>query len=208
MGKGKATILLYHQIGVQPIEETNLDCFCNVDQFEEQMRLYPNAKVLLTVRDTPASWVKSYKVLMDFIQVQETPFSIVYPTFIQWFPFMRNWKIMRNMMGTQIGLAPGELIRGWRTKADPDAFLAECYEKHNENVRNTVSAEQFLEFNVKQGWAPLCAFLDVPIPQDEPFPFVNESDDIETAKMVMKVLSYAWLPAVMSCVSYLLSQSK
>ena len=77
-------------------------------------------------------------------------------------------------MGTQIGLAPGELIRGWRTKADPDAFLAECYEKHNEKVRNTVSAEQFLEFNVKQGWAPLCAFLDVPIPQDEPFPFVNE----------------------------------
>ena len=38
MSKGKATILLYHQIGEQPKKETNLDCFCNVERFEEQMK--------------------------------------------------------------------------------------------------------------------------------------------------------------------------
>ena len=47
MGKGKATILLYHQIGVQPKEETNLDCFCNVDQFEEQMRFLNGSDIEL-----------------------------------------------------------------------------------------------------------------------------------------------------------------
>lgn len=38
MGKGKATILLYHQIGDHPKEQTNLDCFCNVGQFEDQLK--------------------------------------------------------------------------------------------------------------------------------------------------------------------------
>jgi hypothetical protein len=29
-------------------------------------------------------------------------------------------------------------------------------------------------FEVTQGWAPLCAFLGVPVP-DEPFPWENDS---------------------------------
>ena len=62
------------------------------DVFEDQMRMYPSAKVVLTVRDTPAAWVRSWRVLSDFIEVQERPFSLLYPSFIQWVPFMRNWK--------------------------------------------------------------------------------------------------------------------
>lgn len=35
--KGKAIILLYHQVGRNPTEQTNLDCYCDQDRFEEQM---------------------------------------------------------------------------------------------------------------------------------------------------------------------------
>jgi peptidoglycan/xylan/chitin deacetylase (PgdA/CDA1 family) len=35
--KGKAVILLYHQVGNSPVEQTNLDCYCDEEQFEEQM---------------------------------------------------------------------------------------------------------------------------------------------------------------------------
>lgn len=35
--KGKAIILLYHQVGKTPVEQTNLDCYCDQDRFEEQM---------------------------------------------------------------------------------------------------------------------------------------------------------------------------
>lgn len=35
-------------------------------------------------------------------------------------------------------------------------------------------AARFLEFEVAQGWGPLCAFLGVPVPA-EPFPHENES---------------------------------
>ena len=35
--EGKSVILLYHQIGISPIKQTNLDCYCKQDLFEEQM---------------------------------------------------------------------------------------------------------------------------------------------------------------------------
>ena len=40
--------------------------------------------------------------------------------------------------------------------------------------------EKLLVFNVKEGWEPLCAFLNVPVPQDEGgFPGTNEPQDIK-----------------------------
>ena len=66
------------------------------DFYAQQLRKYPDAKVILTVRDNGRKWAASWKVLMHFIEVQERPFSLRYPTFIQWIPFMRAWKRMRG----------------------------------------------------------------------------------------------------------------
>jgi len=172
------------------------------DVYAEQLKKYPNAKVVLTVRDSSAKWATSWRVLMHFIEVQERPFSLLYPTFIQWVPFMRAWKRMRGYIGTHLGLPPGMLIRGWSSQPDPDAFLMACYEKHNRQVVASVPADRLLVFNVKEGWAPLCAFLGKEVPP-EPFPFANETADLEFAKKVMVVLSYAWLPAVLGSASLL-----
>ena len=50
------------------------------------------------------------------------------------------------------------------------------YERHNQDVRDAFAeSDRFLEFEVAQGWEPLCAFLDKPVP-DEPFPRVNDTD--------------------------------
>jgi hypothetical protein len=37
-----------------------------------------------------------------------------------------------------------------------------------------------LVFSPKEGWAPLCSFLGVAVP-DEPFPRVNSRDELEEA---------------------------
>jgi hypothetical protein len=167
----------------------------SADVYRDQLRMYPDAKVVLTVRDNAAVWAASWRVLMDFIEVQERPFSLTYPSFIQWVPFMRAWKRMRNVMGVHLGLPPGELIRGWRSQPDPNAWLAAQYEAHNAHVKEHMKQEgkQLLVFNVKDGWAPLCAFLGKEVPS-VPFPCVNESADIEIATKAMKVVTYAWLP--------------
>ena len=36
------------------------------------------------------------------------------------------------------------------------------YEAHNQLVRDTIPPSQLLEYNVRQGWEPLCNFLEIP----------------------------------------------
>ena len=63
------------------------------------------------------------------------------------------------------------------------SFLAEVYLDHNEHIKAVVPPDRLLVFNVKDGWAPLCEFLGVPIPTGDgdwegrelPFPRINSS---------------------------------
>ena len=48
-------------------------------------------------------------------------------------------------------------------------YCEDVYTKWNEGVKQSISAERLLVFNVKQGWQPLCEFLGVPVPEG-PFP--------------------------------------
>lgn len=58
----------------------------------------------------------------------------------------------------------------------------QTYTDHNEHVREICEdrPERLLEFNVKQGWGPLCEFLGEDVPKDEngektAFPRVNDT---------------------------------
>jgi hypothetical protein len=62
---------------------------------------------------------------------------------------------------------------------------AEEYVKHNQHIRDIAPKGQFLEFNVKQGWEPLCEFLGVPVP-DTPFPRVNDTKTFQDAVSNLK----------------------
>ena len=46
------------------------------------------------------------------------------------------------------------------------------YRRHNQAVREGIPAGRVLIFDVAEGWEPLCAFLDVAVP-DTPFPHHN-----------------------------------
>lgn len=46
------------------------------------------------------------------------------------------------------------------------------------SVRREVPDRRLLEYEVGQGWEPLCDFLGVDVP-DEPFPRVNDSQNFE-----------------------------
>ena len=47
-----------------------------------------------------------------------------------------------------------------------------AFEKFNDEVRAGVPTERFLEWRPGDGWEPICAALEVPVPS-EPFPHVN-----------------------------------
>ncbi|GLJ29651.1 hypothetical protein SUGI_0584710 [Cryptomeria japonica] len=64
-------------------------------------------------------------------------------------------------------------------------YAMSVYDAHVEAVKNYVPAHKLLVFNVKEGWAPLCNFLGVPLPPAEtPFPHSNER--VQLLKRIMK----------------------
>jgi hypothetical protein len=63
----------------------------------------------------------------------------------------------------------------------------------DERIKATVPAGRLLVWEAKDGWEPLCEFLDVPVP-DEPFPHVNDVDAFRQGTMggAVKAISEWW----------------
>ena len=70
------------------------------------------------------------------------------------------------------------------------------YNDWTESVKETISADRLLVFEVKQGWDPLCKFLDLPVPE-EPFPNANDTAEQQARLRSMKRICFiAWTIAI------------
>ena len=49
------------------------------------------------------------------------------------------------------------------------------------NIEKKVPKEQLLIFDVRDGWEPLCKFVNAPVPKDEPFPRANDGTSLKKA---------------------------
>jgi hypothetical protein len=123
--------------------------------FRELAREYPSARFVLTLRD-PERWADSFGATIYTLLAgrDEAP------------PEMRDWLDMAADVIARTGFPPG---------LDRDG-LAAAFTAHNDAVRKTIPASRLLVFEVKDGWEPLCAFLDVPVP-DEEFPRTNHREE-------------------------------
>lgn len=107
---------------------------------------FPNALVLLSVRD-PLSWWQSAHATI-FPQTEKSVGT-------EWHAMFDA--VLAARFTTDIG--------------NEDACIA-AFERHNAQVRASVPAHRLLEWRASEGWQPLCAALDLPVP-DEPFPHIN-----------------------------------
>ena len=107
--------------------------------FEEISADFPEAKVVLTVRDSEDAWLKSYK---EHLQLASGFFTLYKPLFII-VPWMRKAKHFVDTLHQAIyGSFNPEATALYRVK----------YRQHNERVQAVIPAEKLLVFNVKQGW--------------------------------------------------------
>jgi len=166
------------------------------DFYLAQLRRFPNARVILSVRDSGEQWARSWRTIMSLDPITDAPFSLGFPNFFQWMPHQVHVKNTRCLFGSHLGLPSCTLSAGWREEPAPDAWLARQYRAHNEQVMANVPAEQLLTFNVKDGWGPLCAFLGVPEP-NEPFPRGNDSGSIGRLRIMLLVVIYGWIPCLL-----------
>jgi hypothetical protein len=124
--------------------------------------------------------------------------SCRFPSFFGYIPLFANLKATQRFMGTtQLGLQPGKLTHGWRNKEEGDNWLAQQYQRHNQHVQDNVPESQLLVSNVKQGWEPLCTFLDKDVP-DEPFQHcqVNDAKSLVQLQNTFLRMVYGWIPAL------------
>jgi len=120
---------------------------------------YPDAKVILTVRDEAAWW--------DSI----------------------NNTILRNMRGTDQVIDPARLRmrrmarhliveRVFGGILDDREHALAVYRQNIKEVTESLPKDRLLVFDVAQGWGPLCGFLNLPIP-DIPFPRTNSTSEFQ-----------------------------
>ena len=140
------------------------------------MEAFPNAKVLLTVRE-PEKWYKSaHETIYQFCVVLNTtpPFSWM----SQIFRFSRGG----NMC---VGVNP----EMYRAIGEGESAAIEFYNKWVEQVKVDVPADRLLVFSVKEGWEPLCNFLDLPVPDSE---FPNVWDSATVKKILRRTKAGMW----------------
>jgi len=65
------------------------------------------------------------------------------------------------------------LERTFEGRQHDKQFAINVYKKHIQKVVETVPGEKLFQFDVRDGWEPLCKFLQRPIP-NESFPWLNE----------------------------------
>jgi Sulfotransferase domain len=115
----------------------------------------PAAKFILTTRSTE-SWVQSFSETIQKLMAGRANA----PPPMQ--PFL--------------DMAEAVLGKAGFTATQDAAALAKAFEAHNGAVKAGLGPERLLVYQVKEGWAPLCAFLKKPVP-DEPFPRSNDRAD-------------------------------
>ena len=128
---------------------------------------YPDAKVLLSVRD-PEAW---YKSMIDTIyQPMKSPTPDTAPEIVR----------LQSEMARKAILA-----ETFDNRFEDKPHTIEVFKRHVQEVRDTIDPARLLEFDVRQGWAPLCRFLEVPIP-NEAFPRLNDTATTQAMIAMMR----------------------
>lgn len=72
-----------------------------------------------------------------------------------------------------------------KSKEGLQANARDGYRRHYQTIRDTTPSDGLLEHNLKDGWEPLCKFLDKPVP-NMPFSHINDKDSFhETLTIIM-----------------------
>ena len=120
---------------------------------------YPDSRVILSHRD-PTGWFKS---------IHNTIYPATVAALNSEDPNEQRWARWSNELAWE---------RELQGKVNDEAAATEVFNRHLDEVRETIPPERLLVFQATDGWEPLCAFLDVPVPDDD-YPLTNTSEEFQ-----------------------------
>lgn len=143
----------------------------------ELIAAYPDAKIIITMRD-PDAWFDSVQRSVGKIKNINALGPIV-RKMLMWFDPFYIGRFLPFAQAIESGL--------FGQSGFSDAkHCKEVYVRMHEEVRRIVPEQRLLEFQLKQGWEPMCKFLGKDIP-GTPFPHINESSEFdERARLIAR----------------------
>ncbi|RAL10231.1 sulfotransferase family protein [Aspergillus homomorphus CBS 101889] len=128
----------------------------------EIIQAYPEAKVILNTRRDVDAWHCS--AMSAFVDAGSRNWGLWW---VHLFEAELFW-----LWRVYYGFGYPGLFGGRNTQQGLLCNGKRVYREHGFMVRGMVPSERLLEWNVEDGWAPLCEFLGKDVP-DEPFPRTN-----------------------------------
>lgn len=169
--------------------------------YKDLMEAFPDAKVLLTVRD-PEAW---YVSVRDSIYVNNKLSTSPPLYYVMWLlGYSRVLKLIQR--SAYVKMTKDQSMFG-SVEAGREAAM-DFYKEWVADVQAHVPADKLLIFDVREGWEPLCKFLNVPVPDDIEFPRVNDTNYIKSWNKRMKwfgtLITYGTglVVAAMGCIVY------
>ncbi|CZS95665.1 uncharacterized protein RAG0_05254 [Rhynchosporium agropyri] len=161
----------------------------------ELIAAYPDAKVILTLRDADSWQLSTAKTVWKVIQ--DPTFRSL--TFFN--PTLRKYRLMLSTLLDRF--FQGQFLRNGKV----------ICENHYEEIRRIVPAERLLEFRVEDGWEPLCKLLGDKVP-DQAFPNGNTISDsqkgqaIRKSKATRRIVQHAVAPLTLLIVVGIIFRAK
>lgn len=115
----------------------------------ELLDKFPDAKVILTTRESPMHWFRS-------LQRECTNMFLL--------TFLPHRRLVGSFLRAKEAWMTEIFACTYAREEHAEACMA-AYEQHNLHIRENVPASQLLDFQVTDGWEPLCRFLNKSIPE-------------------------------------------
>jgi Sulfotransferase domain len=140
--------------------------------YEEILQEFPDCKFILTTRSNSEEWFRSWDTLTKSITETTNLGGFVFSNVRQYSHYLR-W------LFAVVNKDDSYLTRPFPLPHQNAAVAMQSYEDHNRRVREVTPPNQLLEYNVKQGWEPLCKFLEIEECPDTSFPKTNSARSIQ-----------------------------
>ena len=132
----------------------------------ELIAAYPDAKVIVAMRD-PNDWFNSVQRSVGKHHKNLNALGPIIRKMLMWFDPFYFGRFFPLAHALEFGCFGQEGFNDTK-------HCKEVYVQLHEEVRRIVPKERLLEFQLKEGWEPICNFLGKSIPSN-PFPHINES---------------------------------
>ena len=144
--------------------------------YEQLINKFPDAKFILTLRDFDTWYISTANTIYKVPSILPDWFKgVVYP--------------IRIFIAMQVNLIWVGLFKNNFSDRESTKLI---YYEHIESVKKIIPTDKLLIYNVKEGWGPLCEFLDVEVP-GIPFPKVNDTAEMLRKFAIIKLMPYVFM---------------